>query len=279
MRSEDRIETFLPDAVEDWNTLRRFREGRIRILQQRTAQARRFSMVYSADVTIAVEGDTATRSILDAAVAIERPVLPVPCGGGASADVWRTVRDEIRDWFRLSDEEVSHLERSRLQDLDEAAVRALATRLHAYVMRGFARSCFVIMPFGDDADPVYDRAIRPALSAHGVVPLRTDRVLAAGDILAAVRNGLRHCQFAIADTTGDRPNVMYELGMAHANGKPVVLLRRTAPDGTLSDVPFDFQSEAIIGYGDDLDDLRRRLETAIAVVRGTIRSLDEHREP
>ena len=68
---------------------------------------------------------------------------------------------------------------------------------------------------------------------------------------------------------------MYELGIAHAGNKPVILLRRAHPDGTLPLVPFDFQTETIIKYTDDLDDLRRRLEAAIAVVRGKIRSLDE----
>ena len=41
-------------------------------------------------------------------------------------------------------------------------------------MRGFTKSCIVIMPFQEDHDPVYDRAIRPALAAHGLWAVRTD---------------------------------------------------------------------------------------------------------
>ncbi len=80
---------------------------------------------------------------------------------------------------------------------------------------------------------------------------------------------------AIADTTGDRPNVMYELGMAHAENKPVILLRRTADDGTMPPVPFDFRTESIFRYTDDLEELRRHLETIIAIIRDKIHSDDD----
>jgi hypothetical protein len=109
--------------------------------------------------------------------------------------------------------------------------------------------------------------------------VRTDRLVFAGNVIEAIRDGLRHCYFVIADTSGDNPNVMYELGMAHAERKPAILLRRIGADGKLPKVPFDFQTESIIAYGNDMDDLRRRLEAAIAVVCGKIRSIDEVAAP
>lgn len=97
-----RIETYLPDPKLDWSKLKRFAKGHVQVLNNRNAQSRRFRMVFAADVVTSIEGSRGTRSVLDVALAIERPVLPVPCGGGASGDVWSQERDEICDAFRLT---------------------------------------------------------------------------------------------------------------------------------------------------------------------------------
>lgn len=262
--AEDHIETVLPDAQQDWRKLVRFKEGRIRVLKKRNPQSRRFSMVYSADVVVSVEGDQGTRSVLDVALAIERPVLPLPFGGGASKDVWEEQRAEILGWFQLSPDEASAFEQTNLGALNETELRQLARRVHNCLMRGFTQGCFVIMRFHKDSDPVYDEAIQPALVACGFQAWRTDRSVPTGDVVAAIRDGISHCFFAIADTTGDRPNVMYELGLAHAADKPVILLRRANCDGSIPPAPFDFQTQSILAYTDDLIDLRRRLEGTIA---------------
>jgi hypothetical protein len=273
--TEGHIETMLPDASQDLNEMVRFRVGRIRVLQRRNPQSRRFSMVHSADVVLSVEGMHGTRSVLDVALAIDRPVLPLPFGGGASGDVWRAQREDIVNWFRIDAKEAEDFEQTRLAELGEWQVRELAGRVHACLMRGFTQGCFVIMSFGSVSDPVFDEAIRPALGAQGFQPWRTDRSVPTGDIIAAIRDGITHCLFAIADTTDDRPNVMYELGFAHAINKPVILLRRSNPDGSPSPAPFDFQTQSILYYGDDLDELRRRLEAVIGMIGGRIRTMTE----
>jgi hypothetical protein len=133
------------------------------------------------------------------------------------------------------------------------------------------------MPFKDTLDAVYDDAIKPALATHGLNPVRTDRLGLTGSVVETIRGALTNCYLAIADTTDDRPNVMYELGIAHATGKPVVLLRRTDPSGALPTVPFDIQGESILKYADDLGHLRAELERTIAVVLG--RTQDENALP
>jgi predicted Rossmann-fold nucleotide-binding protein len=272
---DERIETVLPDRKKDWAKLARFREGTIRILEQRTPQSRRFSMVHSADVVIAIEGEHGTRSVLDMALAIERPTFPVPFGGGVAREIWHDQRAEICRWFRISPQEADAFDRCDLKKLTDAEIPGLACVVHKCLMRGFAQSCFVIMQFRGTRDPIYDDAIFPVLDMHGIEPWRTDRSVLTGNVVEAIRDGLRHCHFAIADTTGDRPNVMYELGMAHAAEKPVILLRQQASDGTIPTVPFDFQSESIIKYSDNLADLRRSLTAAIAMIPGVNRRTDE----
>jgi hypothetical protein len=272
---QKRVETFLPDPKLDWSELKRFEVGRVHLLTNRTAQSRRFRMVHSADVIVSIEGRTGTRSVLDVALAIERPILPLPFGKGVSATVWQEERAGICEWFQIPREDADEFDRISIESMDEAEIRSLAERVRSCLMRGFTRTCFVIMPFGKEHDSVYEVAICPALAAQGLQPVRTDRHVPTGNVIAAIRDGLRHCLVAIADTTGDRPNVMYELGMAHADDKPVVLLRKLGLDGKFSPPPFDLQTESIISYSDDLDDLRRHLETAIAVVRGKMRGVNE----
>ena len=157
-----------------------------------------------------------------------------------------------------------------MERLSESGIRALARHVKRHLLTGFTRNCFVIMPFRRKFAPVYEEAIKPALAAHGLKPLRTDRLGLTGNVVEFIRNALNSCYFAIADTTHDRPNVMYELGMAHAENKPVIMLRsaRGRP------APFDIQSENIISYSRDMKKLRERLERTIAVVVGKAESLE-----
>jgi predicted Rossmann-fold nucleotide-binding protein len=263
--AENHIETFLPDETQDWNKLIRFKEGKTHILKNRNAQSRRFSMVQSADVVVSIEGEVGTRSILDVALAIERPILPLPFSNGTSKKVWEENREEILNWFQIKPDEATELEGICLEKLNKTEIDNLAKQIKEYLLRGFTQGCFVIMRFHKDSDPVFDKVISPALKACGFQPWRTDRSVFSGDLIAAIHDGLRHCRFVIADTTNDRPNVMYELGFAHASNKTVILLREANQDGSFSKPPFDFQNHSILNYTNDLEDLRRRLEESISI--------------
>ena len=230
----ERIETILPDPGLDPHRNNRFHVGRVLVQKKRTAQSRRFLMVHNADVVIAIEGDTGTRSVLDLALAINRPVLSVPYGGGSSEKIWKEEKEGVCAAFKLTPKEVHSFDSFRFgdQDLDDSRLLILAKEIRNCVLRGFSGSCFVIMPFQEEFDVVYDKVIDSTLRAYGFIPFRTDRHVLSGNLVEKIRDGLKHCHFAIADVTGERPNVMYELGMAHAYKKNVILLRRESePDG------------------------------------------------
>jgi hypothetical protein len=273
---DEHVETVLPDPDKDWNVLHRFHVGRLVPMPNRNAQSRRFFMVSSADVVISIEGEGGTRSVLDLAAAIDIPVLPLPFGTGASRELWNDLRTEIVRRFVLPPDLTASWEHLDLARLSEYAIAELAVAVKRVLLNGFTRNCFVIMPFGTESDPIYDEAIKPGLAAHGLNPVRTDRLGLPGNVIETIRRALASCYLAIADTTGDRPNVMYELGMAHAAGRPVVLLRRAAPGGGVERAPFDIQSESMLTYTDDLVALRGQLEAVIAVLLGKSRSMDEH---
>src|SRR5678816_2913349 len=86
--------------------------------------------------------------------------------------------------------------------------------------------CFVLMPFGKKADPtggdpidfdqVYRRAVKPAIEAAGMAPIRADEERTGGIIHKAMFERLLVCDFAIADLTCANANVFYELGVRHA---------------------------------------------------------------
>jgi hypothetical protein len=266
--AQKRIETCYPGEGRDSNNLIRFSKGNVRFLENRNLQSRRFRMVFDADVVISIEGAEGTRSTLDLALAIDRPVLPVPCGGKASFDAWDADKTAICKAFHLTDAEIETLENTRLGSLRQDEISALASTIGRCVVRGFTPQCFVIMPFNDEFNPVYADAIEPAFNRFALKPVRTDKSIATGNLVEAIRFGIQHCYFAIADITGGGANVMYEVGMAHAQAKQVILLQRKGEEEKTR-LPFDLLTESVIFYApDELNKLKAEIENAIQKITG-----------
>jgi tetratricopeptide (TPR) repeat protein len=105
--------------------------------------------------------------------------------------------------------------------------------------------CFIVMPFGMKKDPgggpdinfdtVFDQAIRPAVEAAGMEPIRADEERTGGIIHQAMFERLLLCEYAVADLTTANANVFYELGVRHA-ARPATTLSIFASQQRL---PFD----------------------------------------
>ena len=106
------------------------------------------------------------------------------------------------------------------------------------VMRAVKRRCFIAMPFCKEFKEVEDAILR-AFDGLAVVPVKTDQLDRVGDVIETIRNSIAACECAIAVITGGNPNVMYELGLLHAVGKPTVLLYEVDEAGRLPELPFD----------------------------------------
>ncbi|WP_371163826.1 hypothetical protein ABYF32_06095 [Buchananella felis] len=91
-----------------------------------------------------------------------------------------------------------------------------------------------------------DEIIKPAAKEAGgyATPLRADEIQSAGPITSRVIVEIVNADICIADLTGRNPNVMYEVAIAHAADKPVILLQQEEGGG-----PFDFADERVIHYG------------------------------
>jgi len=105
-------------------------------------------------------------------------------------------------------------------------------------------SCFVMMPFAEPHGSYYSKIYDPAVRKAGLRPVRADdEIFATGKIIDQVWTGINKAKVLVAELTSRNPNVFYELGLAHALKKPVVLVSANEPD-----VPFDLKHIRVIYY-------------------------------
>ena len=105
-------------------------------------------------------------------------------------------------------------------------------------------TCFVMMPFATTLGAYYDNIYKPAIEKAGLVPSRADNeIFGTGKIIDQIFSGINSAKVLIAELTHRNPNVFYELGLAHALKKPVVLISSNEQD-----VPFDLQHIRVIYY-------------------------------
>jgi hypothetical protein len=126
-----------------------------------------------------------------------------------------------------------------------------AARLDLHRNRGY-----VLMPFKPAwSNEVYD-AIEKAFSRSGRSCQRADRQIGP-DIMLDVWRSICHCGVIVADVTTCNPNVMYEVGLADAVGKEMILISQTANPLELA---FDLLGLRLIVY-----ESRRLSELTVAV--------------
>jgi hypothetical protein len=105
-------------------------------------------------------------------------------------------------------------------------------------------SCFVMMPFAEPLGGYYESLYKPAIAKAGLTPVRADaEIFGTGKIIDQVWSGINNACVLVAELTQRNPNVFYELGLAHALEKPVVLVSSNE-----ADVPFDLHHIRVIYY-------------------------------
>ncbi|WP_136660304.1 hypothetical protein [Nitratireductor sp. XY-223] len=104
-------------------------------------------------------------------------------------------------------------------------------------------TCFVMMPFGGYYDMRFEDIYKPAVEAANLTPLRADDIFMSSQIMSDIWSGIQKSGPLLADLTEQNPNVFYELGLAHALGKPVVLVANN-----IKDVPFDLRPYRVFTF-------------------------------
>jgi hypothetical protein len=135
-------------------------------------------------------------------------------------------------------------------------------------LEDITNSCFVVMPFESLFGAEYERVIRPAIEDVGLESVRGDEIYTQQSIVQDIWRAIRRARVMVAELSGRNPNVMYEIGMAHAIGKPIVLLTRDQED-----VPFDLRALRYLYYDPNNpfwgEDLRRELTKILRKVLDT----------
>ncbi|MCZ6680061.1 MAG: hypothetical protein O7E52_22760, partial [Candidatus Poribacteria bacterium] len=101
--------------------------------------------------------------------------------------------------------------------------------------------CFVLMPQTRAYLNLWDAVIRPAIVNNGMAPLRTEDVAQRYDnIMEGIRQHIIDTEVIIAVLTDEDVTVMYELGLAHAAKKKVILLldKDVQPPSNFSHIRF-----------------------------------------
>lgn len=112
-------------------------------------------------------------------------------------------------------------------------------------MADFKGRCFVIMPFAVELRYFYLFLKQHIEREHKIECERADDQILTIPILEKINDYIRQADVIIADCTGNNPNVFYELGLAHAHGKKVILISRDSPEH----LPFDVRPYELISYG------------------------------
>lgn len=123
--------------------------------------------------------------------------------------------------------------------------------------------CFVLMPFAAEFDDVYEHLIRSVLENEGYKVARADEAKSSRNIMHDVIQGIIDADLVVADLTGANPNVYYELGLAHAFGKKVVLLTQD-----IDEVPFDLRAYRVVTYSTHFARVAEAQEQVLHLGRG-----------
>jgi hypothetical protein len=105
------------------------------------------------------------------------------------------------------------------------------------------QKCFVVMSFSTNRKSVYDEGIKPTVESLGINCYRVDEMAFTTAILQEIQNSIEQSYFVVADISEERPNCYYEIGVAHALGRPVILTK-----DHMSKTHFDLSGFSVIEY-------------------------------
>jgi hypothetical protein len=126
-------------------------------------------------------------------------------------------------------------------------------------------NCFVIMPFSGSFNDYYQKILKPTIENCGLKSIRADEIYGVKPIIEDIAECIINAEIVIADVTDKNPNVNYELGMAHALSKQVIIISQK-----IDDIPFDYRHIRAIIYDtkrvDWADNLKSELAKTINLI-------------
>ncbi len=123
----------------------------------------------------------------------------------------------------------------------------------------------VMMPFKAEFDSVYIK-LQKSTEEIGLSCVRADDIWEHHTIIQDIVNIIARARVVICDCSGKNPNVFYEIGIAHALGKEVILIAQTEDD-----IPFDLRHLRYIRYlsnGEGLEKLSQAVKSRLRSIVG-----------
>lgn len=127
-----------------------------------------------------------------------------------------------------------------------------------------ANTAFILMwmdPARPELADVHD-TFKRVFASFGITAIRADDVEHQDKITDVILDNIAHAEFLVADVSGERPNVYYEIGYAHALGKRPILFRRSG-----TPLHFDLSVHNVPEYA-NLKELRELLTRRLQAITG-----------
>jgi hypothetical protein len=151
----------------------------------------------------------------------------------------------VIDALDQGDAEAGVIAFSQLLDVLPSTSTEVRTRSRGF--RSFQepeKIVFAAMPFSPEYDDIFFVAMSHAAKSVGAVCRRVDLEEFGGDIVVEIKRLIDSSIAVIADLSESKPNVLYEVGYAHALDRPTVHICSTP----LDELPFDVRNWNTLQY-------------------------------
>lgn len=131
---------------------------------------------------------------------------------------------------------------------------------------------FVLMPFHEDYDDIYQMRIKETARILDIKAERVDEQIFQEGILERIYRQIEAADIIVADMSDQNPNVFYEVGFAHAKEKLCILLTKNP-----ADIPFDLKHHRHIVYGGSIAKLRGALTDELLWAKSQVENVRNSR--
>jgi hypothetical protein len=232
----DCYEAWIPDRVGGVVQMTENHGITVKVMKGRTRLGRRLAMVAGVHMVITISGGKHTEVVVEQALELGLPTLPIPVAGGVSKRLLANYRQRIAAGFDPKDFETCLSEISETIHRDPKAAASSVVKL---IDTAKFERCLVLLPYDDFHNQLYASLIESAVANH-MVPVRLDRLPTSEVIATSFADAIRSSSAVIADITLLNENVIYEIGFAHGAGLMPLIYTRDA--ARLKQLPLYFRT-------------------------------------